>query len=63
MVPLLLVLLLAVAQAQQPFPDIPPGHWAEEAVGRIAELGIITGFPTEPSGVTRPSPAIRQHWL
>ena len=27
------------------FPDIPAGHWASEAVARIADLGIVIGFP------------------
>ncbi len=42
----------ALAQAQQaqqtqapPFPDIPAGHWAADAVARIAKLGIVIGFP------------------
>jgi hypothetical protein len=28
-----------------PFPDVPRGHWAEDAVARITDLGIIIGFP------------------
>lgn len=24
--------------------DVPAGHWAKEAVGRLAELGILSGF-------------------
>lgn len=31
--------------APQVFPDIPAGHWANEAVDRITDLGIIIGFP------------------
>lgn len=27
------------------FPDIPPGHYAENAVDRLTDLGVITGFP------------------
>lgn len=27
------------------FPDIPEGHWAEEAVNRITEDDLLTGFP------------------
>jgi hypothetical protein len=46
----LIVILLAAfalmgANAQQSFPDIPSGHWAGDAVNRIAQLGIVTGFP------------------
>ena len=40
---LLTVLGLGFGQAQ--FSDVPAGHWAKEAVERIAALGIITGFP------------------
>ncbi len=40
---LLTVLGLGFGQAQ--FSDVPAGHWAQEAVERIAALGIITGFP------------------
>ena len=44
---LTVVALLALngALAQQTFPDIPAGHWAGDAVSRIADLGIVTGFP------------------
>lgn len=46
---LLLALLAAFALtgavAQEAFPDIPAGHWAGEAVSRIADLGIVIGFP------------------
>ena len=46
---LLIALLAAVlasgAFAQTPFPDIPENHWAEDAVARIADLGIVIGFP------------------
>ena len=46
----LLLTVLAVfavtsAAAQEAFPDIPAGHWAGEAVSRIADLGIVIGFP------------------
>lgn len=27
------------------FPDIPPGHYAENAVDRLTDLGVISGFP------------------
>ena len=35
----------AFAQQDTSFPDIPAGHWASEAVARIADLGIVIGFP------------------
>ena len=41
----LAVLMIGGATAQEAFPDIPAGHWAGEAVARIADLGIVIGFP------------------
>jgi hypothetical protein len=45
---IVLAILAAIAftgaQAQA-FPDIPANHWAGEAVQRIADLGIVIGFP------------------
>lgn len=41
-----LVLLGGGAFAQQTaFEDVPEDHWAEDAVSRIADLGIVIGFP------------------
>ncbi len=40
---LLTVLSMGFASAQ--FSDIPAGHWAKEAVEKIAAEGIILGFP------------------
>ncbi len=42
---LLAAFALTSATAQEAFPDIPAGHWAGEAVSRIADLGIVIGFP------------------
>lgn len=48
---LLIALMAAVlstgvfAAGHDAFPDIPEGHWAGEAVDRIADLGIVIGFP------------------
>jgi len=39
-----LVLTGAVAQST-PFPDVPANHWATDSLSRIANLGIIIGFP------------------
>ena len=36
-------LLMPLATAQ--FPDIPPGHYAESAVTRLVDLGVMTGYP------------------
>ena len=41
----LLCLLVTTAQAQNFFIDIPEGHWAETAVTRMTELGVIVGYP------------------
>jgi len=41
---LLAALSLSVASAAK-FSDVPPGHWAEEAVYKLADEGIILGFP------------------
>ncbi|MDZ7801706.1 MAG: S-layer homology domain-containing protein [Trueperaceae bacterium] len=34
-----------MSHAQSPFDDVPSNHWAEDAVTRIADLGIVIGFP------------------
>ena len=41
----LMAALLASGAVAQTFPDIPEGHWAGEAVARIADLNIVIGFP------------------
>ncbi len=43
-----LVILLGVlvpALAQQPFSDVPLDHWAYNAVNKLAEQGLIEGYP------------------
>ncbi len=43
---LLAATLVSGAFAQNTtFPDIPANHWAADAVSRIADLGIVIGFP------------------
>ena len=37
--------LCAPAVAQEAFPDVAEEHWAAEAVLRLADLGIVMGFP------------------
>lgn len=40
------LLTAAVALAQGvPFPDVPVGHWAAQAVQEMKDLGVVTGFP------------------
>jgi hypothetical protein len=42
----LLALVLAPAfAAQQPFADVPQDHWAYDAIARLAQSGVIEGFP------------------
>jgi hypothetical protein len=40
---------LASAQArpEAPFLDVPPCHWAAEAVAELADLHIVIGFPPD----------------
>ena len=45
LIALLAVVVASGAFAQTQFPDIPDNHWAEDAVARIADLGIVIGFP------------------
>ena len=37
-----------------PFPDVPKGHWAYDAVEQLRQLGILRGYP---GGVFEPAPA------
>ncbi len=41
----------AAAQATQvvPFPDVPPWHWAYDAVVKAQRAGIFVGYPTTPA--------------
>ena len=36
---------VGTAAMAQEFPDVPAGSYAEEAVARLADLGIVLGFP------------------
>lgn len=42
---LLLAVCLTSNVTHAQFPDIPPGHYAENAVDRLTDLGVISGFP------------------
>lgn len=45
--PLVLVVGAAAwGQAPSPFVDVPPWHWAFDAVQQGASVGIFTGYPT-----------------
>jgi hypothetical protein len=37
----------ALARPGAPFDDVPPCHWAAEAVSEVAGLGIFVGFPRD----------------
>ncbi|GBD40673.1 S-layer protein SlpA [bacterium HR39] len=34
-----------LAQTRPPYSDVPSGHWAAEAVSKLAEIGVLTGYP------------------
>ncbi|MDD4029413.1 MAG: S-layer homology domain-containing protein [Caldisericia bacterium] len=45
-------------QAEQDFVDVPPSHWAYEAIHYMASMGIVTGYP---DGTFKPDkPILRQ---
>jgi hypothetical protein len=39
------VALARPALAQGPFADVPPQHWAKDAVNELAARGIVKGYP------------------
>jgi hypothetical protein len=44
----LVFMALALAPAfaaQQPFADVPQDHWAYDAIARLAETGVLEGYP------------------
>lgn len=41
----LVLAVLAATAVQAQFSDVPPGHWAKEAVEALAQKGILQGFP------------------
>ena len=44
MIAALLLSMSAIAFAQE-FPDVPPDHWAYDAVQELVDAGIIQGYP------------------
>lgn len=36
-------------RAQSTFPDVPDNHWAAAAVRKLAQAGIVEGFPNAPA--------------
>ncbi len=55
---LLAALMLTGAVAQTTFPDVKANHWAADSLSRIANLGIIIGFP---DGTYRGNEAITRY--
>src|SRR4051812_16567172 len=41
----LILALPATCSARGRFSDVPPGHWAANAVTELAERGILRGYP------------------
>ncbi len=41
--------LIGGAAAAAPFPDVPPWHWAYDAITRDAAAGLIVGYPAAPA--------------
>ncbi len=57
---LLLTLSLLVGTADAQFPDVPPGHYAESAVTRLVNLGVMMGYP---DGLYRGQATINRYQL
>ncbi len=43
------LLLGGPAAAQPTFPDVPPWHWAYDAIVKDQQAGLFTGYPTPPA--------------
>jgi S-layer homology domain len=41
------------ARARPAFSDVPPNHWAYDAVNELAALGILVGYPAPPPPAPR----------
>lgn len=57
---LLLALSLFVGTADAQYPDVPPGHYAESAVTRLVDLGVMMGYP---DGLYRGQASINRYQL
>lgn len=42
------------AQRRSHFSDVPPNHWAYDAVNELADLGILVGYPATPKAERAP---------
>jgi hypothetical protein len=45
--------------ADRPFKDVPRDHWAYDAVEQMRKLGILRGYPPEPSAVSKLAPKVK----
>ncbi len=43
------------AAAAVPFPDVPPWHWAYDAITKLHDEGIMEGYPTPPAALAENS--------
>lgn len=43
------VALIGGVAAAGPFPDVPPWHWAYDAITKDAAAGLIIGYPVAPA--------------
>ncbi|MGE5575839.1 MAG: S-layer homology domain-containing protein [Syntrophothermus sp.] len=44
----------AAAEAPASFPDVPPGHWAYDAVNKLLKAGLMIGYPDKTFGGDKP---------
>lgn len=49
-----LALLLTPAAASERFKDVPDDHWAAKSVDKLAEMGIMQGYPDKTFGGEKP---------
>ena len=47
--------ILAAAQENGMFPDVPKTHWAYQAVYDLKQKGILVGYPAPSSQPSRPA--------
>src|SRR5437879_548664 len=45
------VLIACAAATAAGFPDVPPWHWAYDAVTRDQDAGVIVGYPASPGAL------------
>ena len=50
----------AAAYAENPFNDLPQGHWAYDAVSKLTAEGVVDGYPDGTYGGDRPGRHLRR---